>query len=59
MDDVAGPDADSGRRSHAYENAVVNLVEALTLEKRVGESFEGVVLEVEHDEERKGTVMVT
>jgi exoribonuclease R len=49
---------DSGRRSHAYENAVVNLVEALTLQSRVGESFEGVVLEAEHDDERKGTVMV-
>ena len=49
---------DSGRRSHAYENAVVNLVEALTLERRVGESFAGVILEVEHDDEREGTVMV-
>ena len=49
---------DSGRRSHAYENAVVNLVEALTLRSRVGERFEGVVLEVQHDDEREGTVMV-
>ena len=37
---------------------MVNLVEALTLEKRVGESFDGVVLEAEHDDEREGTVMV-
>ncbi len=36
---------DSGSRSHAYENAVLNLVEALTLRTRVGENFEGVVLE--------------
>ncbi len=49
---------DSGRKSHAYENAVLNLVEALTLRSRVGERFEGVVLEVEHDDEREGTVMV-
>ena len=49
---------DSGHRSHAYENAVVNLVEALTLEKRVGESFAAVVLETEHDDERRGTVMI-
>ena len=49
---------DSGRRSHAYENAVLNLVEAMTLRTRVGEQFEGVVLEVEHDDERTGKVMV-
>lgn len=49
---------DSGRTSHAYENAVVNLVEALTLRARVGESFEGVVTSASHDDERKGTVMV-
>ena len=49
---------DSGRRANAYENAVLNLVEALTLQPRVGEQFEGVVTEVDHDDERKGTVMV-
>ncbi|MET0840298.1 MAG: RNB domain-containing ribonuclease [Marmoricola sp.] len=49
---------DSGRKSRAYENAVVNLVEALTLRSRVGETFEGVVTEVEHDDQREGTVMV-
>lgn len=48
----------SGRRSHAYENAVLNLVEAATLESRVGEQFAGVVTEADHDDERKGTVMV-
>jgi hypothetical protein len=37
---------------------VLNLVEALTLRSRIGETFEGVVLEVEHDDERKGTIMV-
>jgi exoribonuclease R len=58
MDALPDVMRDSGRRSHAYENAVVNLVEALTLRSRVGDSFEGVVLEVEHDDERKGTVMV-
>jgi exoribonuclease R len=49
---------DSGRTSHAYENAVLNLVEALTLRTRIGESFEGVVLEVKNDDEREGTIMV-
>ncbi len=49
---------DSGRRSHAYENAVLNLLEALTLHDRVGETFPAVVLETEHDDERRGTVML-
>jgi len=58
MDALPDVMRDSGRRSHAYENAVLNLVEALTLRTRVGERFEGVVLEVEHDDERTGNVMV-
>ena len=58
MDAIPDVMRDSGRKSHAYENAVLNLLEALTLRTEVGESFEGVVLEVEHDDERKGTVMV-
>jgi exoribonuclease R len=49
---------DSGRRSHAYENAVLNLVEAHTLQSRVGEKFDAVVTETEDDDERKGTVML-
>ena len=58
MDDVPDVMRESGRKSHAYENAVLDLVEALTLRNRVGERFEAVVLEVEHDDERRGTVML-
>jgi exoribonuclease R len=58
MHDVPDVMRESGRRSNAYENAVLNLVEAMTLRSRVGEPFEAVVLEVEHDDERQGTVMV-
>jgi exoribonuclease R len=58
MDDVPDAMRESGRKSHAYENAVLNLVEALTLRSRVGEPFEAVVLEVEHADEREGTVMI-
>lgn len=38
---------ESGRRANAYENAVLNLVEAATLQGRVGETFTGVVVETE------------
>ncbi len=48
----------STRTSRTYERAVLDLVEALTLHGRVGEVFDGVVLEVEHDDERDGTVML-
>ncbi|MCW2817411.1 MAG: ribonuclease [Marmoricola sp.] len=47
----------SGRRAGAYERAVLDLLEALTLQARVGESFEAVVLEAQEDG-RRGTVML-
>lgn len=48
---------ESGRKANAYQNAVVNLVEAFSLRDRVGETFKGVVLEV--DERRDGSVVGT
>jgi Exoribonuclease R len=47
--------AESNRRAHRYERGVVNLVEALLLEPRIGTSFVGTVLEV--DGERGGGVL--
>ncbi len=58
LDDLPEIMQASGRKSHAYENAVLNLVEAWTLQSRVGEKFEGVVTGLDHDDERKGTVML-
>ena len=49
---------DSGRKANAYENAVLNLVEAQTLEPQVGAKFAAVVTEIDHDDEREGTVMI-
>jgi hypothetical protein len=49
---------ESGHRSRAYENAMLNLVEAETLKSRVGERFEAVITEAQHDDEREGTVMI-
>ena len=49
---------ESGRRSHQYENAVLNLVEAAVLAPRVGESFTGVIVEVEEKDDRRGEVTV-
>ncbi|MFL6172309.1 MAG: RNB domain-containing ribonuclease [Marmoricola sp.] len=49
---------ESGRRANAYENAVLNLVEAASLAGRVGEAFTGVVVEADHEDARKGDVVV-
>ena len=48
----------SGRQANAYENAVLDLVEAATLAGRVGERFPGVVVAAEPDDPRKGDVAV-
>ncbi|MGN6781236.1 MAG: RNB domain-containing ribonuclease [Marmoricola sp.] len=49
---------ESGRRSHQYEAMVLDLVEAWTLHGRVGETFAGVVTDVEHDDPGKGDLVV-
>jgi exoribonuclease R len=48
--------ATSGRRAHQYERAVIDLVEAGVLHDRVGEEFDGVVVDVDEDDARRGTV---
>lgn len=49
---------ESGRLARTYENAVVDLVEATILEKRVGEEFRAVVLELDEDDPKEGEVQV-
>jgi exoribonuclease R len=44
--------------AHRYERAVVDLVEAGVLQNRVGETFEGVVVDREDDDRQKGRVVV-
>jgi exoribonuclease R len=48
----------SGHRAHAYERAVLDLVEATTLAGRVGETFDGVVVELDHDDPHHGEATV-
>lgn len=49
---------ESGRAANAYENALLDLVEAHTLQHRVGERFWAVVTEADADDARIGTVML-
>lgn len=48
----------SGHRASQYESAVLNLAEAAVLAPRVGEVFDGAIVEVAHDDPDKGTVIV-
>jgi exoribonuclease R len=47
--------AAADHRAHALDRAVVDLAEALVLQRRVGESFQGVVVDANH---RGGTVQL-
>jgi exoribonuclease R len=50
---------ESARRASTYEREVVDLVEAVVLRPRVGETFPGMVVSVSADEPTKGEVMVS
>jgi exoribonuclease R len=44
--------------SHRYEGAVVDLVEAGVLRERVGETFTGVIVDVDPKDDKRGTITV-
>jgi exoribonuclease R len=48
----------SGSRAHAYEAAVLDLVEAGVLSGRVGEEFMGVVVDVDEEDPRRGVLVL-
>ena len=48
----------SNRRAQQYEAGIISTVEAAILERRVGETFAAVVVEVDHDD-AGGTVQLT
>ena len=48
----------SGQRAHRYERAVLDLVEAEVLAPHVGETFAGVVVQVDEDDPAKGDLVV-
>ncbi len=49
---------EAGRRAGRFEHAVVNLVEAVILEKRVGEIFAGCIIEIDRGHPERGDAMV-
>jgi exoribonuclease R len=46
------------QRAHQYEGAVHDLVEAVVLRSRIGETFAGVVVAVDEDDGARGTLVV-
>ncbi|MGH3494840.1 MAG: RNB domain-containing ribonuclease [Sciscionella sp.] len=50
---------EANQRAHQFDGAVLSLVEAGMLSDRIGESFPGVIIEVEPGEDAKGTVMLS
>jgi exoribonuclease R len=58
LDELPDTMRESGRRANQYENAVLDLVEAASLQHRVGERFTGVVVEVDDKDDRRGEVTV-
>lgn len=49
---------DAGRRAAQYEAMVLDLVEAGILQHRVGESFEGVVTDIDEQDDTRGKVTI-
>jgi VacB/RNase II family 3'-5' exoribonuclease len=49
---------DADRRASRFERAVLDLVEAVTLVPRIGEVFDGSIVEVQRNDPRQGVVML-
>ena len=49
---------ESGHRAGAYEGAILDLVEAGVLAPHVGETFPGVIVELDDRDEGRGTVTI-
>jgi exoribonuclease R len=49
---------EADRKARQYERAVLDLVEAAVLRKHVGETFPGVVVQVDSDDDRRGDVVI-
>ncbi len=58
LDDLPGVLQASGRLSSRYERAVLDLVEAGVLAPHVGESFTGVVVDVDEEKPTRGVVSI-
>ena len=58
LDELPKTMQESGSKAHQYERAILDLVEAAVLAPHVGETFTGVVVQVDEDDRRHGDVVV-
>lgn len=49
---------ESGRNASRYERAALTLAEALTLAPRVGDTFDGGIIDVDRENDRQGDVLI-
>lgn len=58
LPDLPASMRDAGHRASRFEHAVLDLVEAVILENRIGETFAGSIIDVDHDHPERGDAMV-
>jgi exoribonuclease R len=56
LDEVPRTMEKADQLAHRYEGAVIDLVEAGVLQHRVGEQFDAVVVEVDDQDDKQGTI---
>lgn len=49
---------ESAQRASRYEHAMVDLAESVALAARVGETFEGVIVDVDHNDLQRGVAVI-
>lgn len=49
---------ESGRKASQYESSIVALLEAAVLHRHIGETFPGVVVQLDETDERRGDVVI-
>ncbi|MGA4670451.1 RNB domain-containing ribonuclease [Propionibacteriaceae bacterium Y1923] len=59
LDELPDTMRESDRRAKAFERGITNMVEALILQDRVGEKFEGVVVSVDEGDRDEGVISLT
>ena len=58
MDDLPATMRDSSRRANAYERSILDLVEAAVLRDSVGQTFEGMVVQVDQKTPQRGEIVL-
>jgi len=58
LPELPGEMTESGRRTNKFERGTVDLVEALVLAPRLGQTFDGVVIALDEDDDHEGVLQL-